>query len=451
MISIQSCRMYLLCSTLIFVKAVYAEIPADQFQHMIQTLKTYDLDHADESGFHYYMSLITTINEQGSETQKSFTEHLFHEEPAQREYDHLVKNINNILESNVISPTSWHTLVNDINILEEYGTSLQQEAVHNSLSAHTKKIQNAIRSIISSTLQSVDVQHMLKTITIGTLYGILPSVALKTMALLSGNIDLATAGSVLIDVGVLSALDTLVRYSTQKTPDAISASLAGGASVALTDFFKRSTQEALEQSWLGPIKGPMVGMIQGASMVLLKQELERRGSIQGLLTNLNWQDMAFGPEEQAITQQNTVYEHIKNTLANLLNNTTAQRAVATTITYAAEGALTGAVMHSLGIGFYEESTLGVALTQSMIRGAVEGLYHFSSYKDESVGALARLHGGFVARTVQQWLATGATALNPLSITPVIVNQLCISAVNSIVRTSNGWRGLLNTLFKGKKT
>jgi hypothetical protein len=132
----------------------------------------------------------------------------------------------------------------------------------------------------------------------------------------------------------------------------------------------------------------------------------------------------------------------------MIKNQMVRSAIATTVTYAAEGAIMGAVLHSLGVGFYEETTIGTAMAQSMIRGALEGLYHFSAYREKPVGALQRLHGGFVARSVQQFMQTGsATIGGTLSVTPIVINQLATSAVNSIVRTHHGWSGLIQSIFK----
>jgi hypothetical protein len=190
-------------------------------------------------------------------------------------------------------------------------------------------------------------------------------------------------------------------------------------------------------------------MIQAAAITFGKQALEQRGGIPTLLPNLNWRDMALGQENpQAIVEYSTAFTFIKDNLASMIKNQMVRSAIATTVTYAAEGAIMGAVLHSLGVGFYEETTIGTAMAQSMIRGALEGLYHFSAYREKPVGALQRLHGGFVARSVQQFMQTGsATIGGTLSVTPIVINQLATSAVNSIVRTHHGWSGLIQSIFK----
>jgi hypothetical protein len=430
------------------ISVSYAEMPTKEFQEILNTLKTYDLNNANEEGFRYYISLVTRVDQQGSEMQKAALERMFHEEPAavSRPTDRALIEIQDTLKSNVISQGAWNNLVKDIGVIETHGSPTQIETAKAIIVKNSDRISATIKNIINSTVQNVQVQDILKTVVIGTVYGVVPGIAFKGLSILSGNLDIATATTDLIDVGVVSALDTLARYALQKTSDVTSASFAGATSVAVQDFFGYMGSRPSELPLMGPIGRPLLAMIQGAGLTMFKQELNRRGGAPAILTHINWRDMAVGPEEGAIVEQSDAFNFIKTTIAQMIQNKTVQSAVATTITYAAEGALMGAVMHTLGLGFYEESGMTTALTQSMIRGAIEGLYHFSVYKEQPVGALQRLHGGFVARTVQQVIQRGSNQISLLSITPIVVQQLSTSAINSIVRTTGGWSGLMKKIF-----
>jgi hypothetical protein len=429
----------------------HADIPEQQFNEMIHTFKTYDLNNADEAGFRYYISLITLVDEQGSEEQKNIIQRVFQEEPdiapkRTSAIDISIATIQSTLASDVISPAAWKDIVHNIARVEQNGSAQEKNRVQTILIQNTEPINRTIKNIITATLQTIDVQNMLKAVTVGTVYGVLPSVAFKALTILSGNLDLATAGTELVDVGVLSALDALARYTTQSTSELTSASVAGAASMAIQDFLGYAGTRPSDIPLIGPLGKPLLGIIQGAGLTLFKQELNRRGGAQAILTHINWRDMAIGPEEGALVEQSSAFNFIKDNLALMVQNKTVQSAIATTLTHAAEGALMGAAMHILGVGFYEESTIVNAMAQSMVRGALEGLYHFSIYKEQPVGALQRLHGGFVARSMQQFIQSGTGKLGLLSITPVIVQQLSTSAINSIVRTGGGWGSLIRTIF-----
>lgn len=434
--------------SLLCISLSHAKMATKEFQEILNTLKTYDLNNADEEGFRYYISLITRVDQQGSEMQKAALERMFHEEPAavSGPADRALTEIQDTLKSDVISQAAWNSLVKDIGVIETHGSPAQIEVAKTVIVKNSDRISATIKNIINSTVQSVPVQDILKTVVIGTVYGVVPGIAFKGLSILSGNLDIATATTELIDVGVVSALDTLARYALQKTPDIISASFAGATSVAVQDFFGYIGSRPSELPLMGPVGRPLLAMIQGAGLTMFKQELNRRDGAPAILTHINWRDMAIGPEEGVIVEQSDAFNFIKTTIAQMIQNKTVQSAVATTLTYAAEGALMGAAMHALGLGFYEESGMTTALTQSMIRGAIEGLYHFSVYKEQPVGALQRLHGGFVARTVQQVIQRGSNQISLLSITPIVVQQLSTSAINSVVRTTGGWSGLMKKIF-----
>jgi hypothetical protein len=428
-------------------------IPETEFQDILHTLKTYDLPNADKAGYDYYLSLIMYVEDHGSKEQQEKLQRTFQEEPEappvtqEQSLDTTVETIKETLDADVISPELWRTVVHKIAIIEEKGSVIQQNEIRQLI--ETDAVQNTIKNLIFSTMQSIDVKDVLKTITIGTVYGVLPGLALKAAAVLSGNLDIVTAGTALIDIGVLSALDGLVRYATQRTSELTSASLAGAASIATQDFLGYAGPRPTGIPLMGPIGRPLLGLIQTAGMTLFKQKLDQEG-ISSILTSMDWRDVALGPKEGTIVEQSSAFMLIKEKLNAVIQNETVRGAIATTLTYAAEGALMGAVMHTLGVGFYDESGIATAMAQSMIRGALEGLYTFSVYKEKPVGAAQRTLGGFAARSLQQVIRGGTPGIGLLAITPIVVQQVSSSVVNSVVRTTGGWGNLMGKIFRKQK-
>lgn len=450
-----------------------------EFYKILYTLKTYDLNTADDEGYRNYLSLFMRIDDEGSQEQKDMLqslsqtgvipdqakieaetevqEEIVEEEVAEgvldpaadiRQQENIVE-IQEIMSSDVISHTVWGRVIHLIGSIEENGSAPQKEIVHNIIAS--RPAQDLIKNIVWDTMQSVDVAQMLKAVTISTLYGTLPSVALKAVSLLAGNVDISAVGTTLVDVGVLSALDSLVRYATQGAMGSMaSATLAGGASIAIKDFFGYAGAAPGELPFFGPFGRPLLGMIQAAGLSYFQQEMARRGTVGTILKNLDWRDMLGVSDEspKALTKgESAAYLFITNSLTRMIKNETVRGALATTVTYAAEGALIGAVMYGLGIGFHGESTMSYAIAQSMIRGAAEGLYQFSAYREKPVGVLQRLQGGFVARSVQTFIQGGSSVVNPLSIAPILVQQVTKGAVDAVVRSNHGWGNLVKTIFR----
>ena len=439
-------RLLTLCMCI--TSLLYASLSDEQFKSIISLVKTIDLESASDAQYHNYITSISQVGEQGTQQQKDFLEGVLAGADTQAQLlDPEIEQISTLLENDVITPSVWKTFVQLLQTIQNNGTLIQQNQIKTLLIEKKERLESAIKNLVFSTLKSIEVQQILKAVVIGAVYGVLPGVGFKALSILAGNMSLTQASTQLVDVGVLSALDAFARYATRNAPEAVSATFAGAASIALQDFMGYAGTRPVMLPFFGPLGGPLTGALYGIGITVTHQELARRGTIKRVLANLNWRDMAVGQQAVTVPKENEpVVTFIKNSLQKIIAHPTVRNAVATTVTYAAEGALMGAVMHTLGLGFYQESTITSALAQSMIRGALEGLYQLSHNGQESLGIVQRMQGGFVAHSVQQFITTGTTQLDLFSLTPVVVQQATTGAINSIVRTSGGWGGFMRTIL-----
>ena len=367
------------------------------------------------------------------------------------EFNRVKTNLSSALNTDVISPATWKDITQDIKKVEQKGTPVQQAAIETILNANKPIIEKTIENTFIATVNNTEVKKFIGAIAMGTVYGALPSIGFKALSILSGNLDLATAGLELVDVGILSALDSFVRYAEQKAGSSqeMTALQAGMVSTAVQQFIGFKGTRPTDIPLLGPAGRPLMAGLQGLAFTVLTKKFEAIGGADSLLQKVNWRDIVQGSEnQQAITQHSGAYEFIKNNLSMIVQNQTVRSAVATTVTYAVEGAVLGAVMHSLGLGFYDD-TLTTALANSMMRGAMEGLYVFSQYGERHLGAIQRLQGGFTSMTVQRYMQSGV-GMGALDITPVVVQQVTSSAVTSIVRQAGGWANTFKSLYSTSK-
>lgn len=368
------------------------------------------------------------------------------------EFSRIKNRINDSLQAEVISPAVWRDIARDIKQVEQKGTASQQAAINTIIQENKPIVEQTMINTIRSTLANSEVTKAAAAIAMGTVYGALPSIGFKALSILAGNLDLATASTQLIDVGILSTLDSFVRYAEEKgkTSPELAAFQVGAFTTALHQFLTYTGPRPTHMPLLGPSTKPLMSGLQGMAISILKKRFTKTINVSDYLQKINWKDVAQGPSNQsAITQHSSAYTFIKDNLAMILQNETVRAAVATTVTYAVEGALVGAVMHSLGLGFYDES-LPMALTNSMMRGALEGLYNFSQHGEQQLGVVQRLKGGFVSTTVQRYMQTGM-GMGALDITPVVVQQVTSGAVTSIIRQAGGWGNTFKALYsKGKQ-
>jgi hypothetical protein len=441
----------ILCTISIGISAV---IPNNDFNALIQFIQTTNLTTASPEIYDLFIKKTQQIARDGSPEQQALLASILENgsaenQAAPKNTHKMLEEMQEIVEADVISPAVWNQFIEDIRSIENSGTSEEKNTVTALLHQNQSHIVDHMKALIQSAWQSPELKKTLLFIAINTIMGALPTVGFKALSILSGNLDVARATTSLIDVGVLSAMDNMVRYTLQEQPTLITAPLAAAISTVIQEFIGYAGPRSTNTSLWGPLLGqPMMNSLQVTGILLIKQEIQRSGNIEKIIQNLSWKDLAFGQARDTAIANTypTLSTYLQNSLQIIVKNSTVRTAVATTLSYAIEGALIAATLNALGVGFYTEN-MQTALVMGAFRGALEGLYYHTLNKERTVGIVQRLHGGFAALSIQRYLAAGVPQSNLYALTPLITQQLITGAIDGIIHKAGGWHTFIGSLFK----
>ena len=434
---------------LIMCSTTYCQLSSARFKEIINFVTSINLEAANDQDYQEYITALTQVQESGNDTQKEILERILDGEEVSEKVianDPTITAITAVFESDVITQNVWQDTITKIHDIDVSGTSEQKALLKTFFTENVKSISESIQGMVYNTFAQIEVKQAVQFITINTLYGVLPSVTFKSAQYFITGLDPAQASLDLIDVGILSALDSLVRYALTAAPALTSATTAAGLSTAAQDFLGFVGTRPAEIPLLGKIGRPLVASLQAIATTATMQEIERRGGMGQILRSFKWQNITT-TATSAITQTTTqTYQLIQKHLVEVLNNQTTRNAISTVTNHAVEGALMGAVMHMLGLGFYESSVTSSIMLASF-RGAIEGLYHFGSRQHPDL--INNIQGGLLARNIQQIMVSGSTTLGIASAAPVVIQQVTKSVIENAVNTHGGWRGIINKIFPSR--
>lgn len=362
--------------------------------------------------------------------------------------------------SDVITPTTWREEITPtIKSIETLGSQTQIQKTQALLTQYDDVVDNTISSMALSFFHDVDTQELMSQVAIGTLVGALPLVALTALSVTAGNVEPSAIVTTLVDVGTLSALDSLIRYFVkQRTGELETAGLAAIGSTGMVNLGKNEISNLSQMfgkrktfTQSNPISSALLAMATEKAM----QTVNNNGGFGPLLRSFDWKEFAVGsfPETKndlAIIDPayHSFYEQAKQQLSRVINNREVKQAAAQVITYALEGVVVGGISYTLGLSYSDETTLLTTLGYSMLRGGIEGLARYSLKKLPMSGMLQRVGTGFVGRQIQKTIMYGTNLLDVAStdITPIIIKPIISSAVNTIVKQNRGWKNVItNTL------
>jgi hypothetical protein len=428
-------------------QALVATIPPAEFSAIIAKIKKIDLDTATDAKQEEFMSLSTKIATEGNTTQQQYLEDLLNEELPEENAQ--LAAVATIIESDIVTPEVWQKKVMGVlKAIDEHGSVEEKSMLSDFMREHKDKIAAHCKKLIESLYYDTQVKEALKFIIVNTIFGILPSLGLKSLSILAGNLPLATATAQLTDLSILSALDSIVRYSMQKQPDYLSAPLAAGISTAVQDFIGFAGPRPANFSMLGfTATTTDMATLQAATIVFAKNSINQ-DSIPKIINNLDWQELAVGSDQQLVTtspEEMTFMGYLQNALIPVLQNKTVRSITATTLSYAVEGALLAAALNVVGLGFYGTST-PAALVAGMTRGALEGLFLHASQKMTRPGIIQRVSTGFGVLSIQKYITTGIMGTAMTDLVPLVTQQILAGAVDGIVHKTGGWKKFVTGLF-----
>ncbi len=375
-----------------------ATITPDEFKTMISFIKKTDLTAATDAEYEKFMTYSQRIAEDGTSEQKSLVEAVLEgddieESTAEEKLESLnspddtFTKINTLLESDIITPEVWQTKVmQTLKEIDSTGTPAEKESLNAFIHTHKERIVFHCKKLINSLYYDSTVKEALQFIIVNTLIGVLPSLGLKSLSILAGNLPIAAASTQLADLSVLCALDSIVRYGMSNQSEYITGPVAAGLSTAIQDFIGFAGPRPTGLNIFGAtITTTELASLQAATIVFAKNNLIKPDNIAKMVSRLNWKDLALGSNTQLVSttaEETTLIGYIQNALAPVLKNKTVRAVTATTVSYAVEGALLAAALNVVGLGFYTESTTQ-ALVAGMARGALEGLFMHATNKVRS--------------------------------------------------------------------
>lgn len=444
----------------IIAQPIYGVIPTVKFNALRDFLYKTDLDTASPDIYKQYMDYAQEIEKNGSPEQRDILEAIlsgdYEEEiktiePKKLSVPEQLSKIKEVLTSDVVTPEIWQETINNLKTIDATGTSSEQKMLGSFITQYKNRIiyhmNNVIQSILYDTTTQKNIRDALQFIVIGTLLGALPSVGIASLKVLSGNLPLAKAGQGLIDVGVLSALDSIVRLGLQNKSEYFVGPFAAGLSTAVQDFIGFAGPRPQNLNLFGvTIKTTELAALQATALALAKDTLTQSKGTANIIKNLNFKDIAIGSSEIIPTEQQVgLTSYLQNSLTLALKNQTVRDATATVLSYAVEGAMLALMINAAGFGFYEESATA-AISTGMIRGALEGLYTYSTRQTKPAGILQRINSGAGVLSIQNYLTKGSFGTGTLDIVPLVTQQVIAGAMNGVVQQVGGWKNLINTIF-----
>ena len=432
-------------------------IPDIDFEVIKQFLYHTNLDNASPDIYKKYMDYAQKIEESGSPEQQHMLEQILageYEEPQKDTITTQLSHIETILTSDIITPEIWKESISTLKTIDTTGSAEDRKKLGTFINHYKNRIIYHMNSIIQSVLHDSKTQAELKKtlqfIVIGTLLGVIPSIGIASLKVLSGNLPLVRASENLIDIGILSALDSIVRFGLQNRSEYITGPVAAGLSTAVQDFIGFVGPRPHNINLFGAtITTPELAMLQATALTLAKDTLSKAKGPANIIKNLDFNDIGVGSSNiVSAPQEGSLIGYLQESLTLALKNETVRNTTATVLSYAVEGALLSLIVNAAGFGFYQESTTA-ALASGMMRGALEGLYIYGTRQAKPTGILQRINSGASMLSVQNYLTKGVIGINTLDIAPLMTQQIIAGAMNGIVQKTGGWNGLVNTLFYNK--
>jgi hypothetical protein len=259
----------------------------------------------------------------------------------------------------------------------------------------------------------------------------------------SGQTTLEAIGPAALEAAIAGGLGGVVSLMRQ----AVVAS--GGMTVeAGTAYVSSIVNDVAKRVQAGQsyIPSPTAGITSAFTAMVLaavNQMVEKEGGwVDFLLKNIQLTGAlvpaAQKPEEKALVSSHTqAFDVLVNATSAVISNKTLREYIAATGISAAQGAVIGAFLHTLGLGY--GPTLNLPAT--VLMGAVEGLFNYSAEQSIDVGLITQLSAGLFSKIA----VTGGAALALKDLTPTVLRSLSIGAVNHVVVKTGGWSSMMQLL------
>lgn len=436
--------------------ALHADIAPAQFDTMLEFINKTDLASATARDYKTFMNYAEQIVDNGSNGQRTaLTDVLGKNQPiVKKDTATVLKNIDTTLKTDVMTPEVMQkNVMGPMLTIDATGTDKERKMLNDFVHTHKESILDHCKKLIPSILHDPEVRNWLTVIINNTVNGALPFIGLTVLKMMTFNLSLANAGNEILDLGILCALDSLIRYDLQNESEYVQTGVAAGLSMALQGFAGFYGPTPTNLSILGKtIQTPELAAIKGILSLLAQKNLNMQ-SLSTILPNLDWKELFLGEtKKQLVTAQpqetKNLTTYVRNILEPVLSNETVRSVTASVVSYAVEGALLAAALNTFGFGEYGTTTTA-ALTAGMMRGALEGLATHASRGLNRAGIVQRVVSGTGIALATNFLTNGVN-VNIMDIapalTPVMFQQIAAAATEQIIAQKGGWGSFIKELF-----
>ncbi len=370
---------------------------------------------------------------------------------SDKEFKTIVTDVQQAFQADVASLGVWKEAIADLRIIDEKGSAEQKEAIERIINGPEikEKIENQATQVIVTILKNEQLRNFIKGATLGAVKGAIPAVVLHTLILASsGKTTVEAIGPAALQAAIAGGLSGIVQLMRQAVVAGGGMAVAAGTAYAsdlVNDVAKRV------QAGTSYMPSPTTGLAGAFTAMVLEaitQMVEKKGGwVDFLLKNIQLTGALVpveqGREEKAlVTRHTAAFDLMVNATSAVISNKTLREYIAATGISAAQGALIGAVLHTLGLGY--GPTLDMPTT--VLMGAIEGLFNFSVDNSIDVGLITQLTAGLFSKVA----VAGGAALALKDITPTVLRALSIGAVNQAVVKTGGWSSMMRLLAETAK-
>ena len=329
--------------------------------------------------------------------------------------------------------------MHNVQHIDAQGTAEQKKQLYDLIFVkQATHLRDLLMNVINTILSKADVINAIRNIGVLAFQGAFPVVVFEVLkALKSGQASPAIIADSALRGAIFGCMDRLMNSSREGLfPKAQAA--------AATDITKNIMYGQTAIS----ISGPLTAGILAAITDSINQVVTQAGGWKGILGSMwqgaEWEGELTAVPKGAVSPQTAVYSVIVDKMSSLIANPVVRSSVAAATAVAMEGAVMGALLSGLGIGYAGE-TVTSALSYGAMRGALEGVFNLAVYNKLDLGLIGQASSDIAARAVQKYMVTG-TELSLVDIPLSILNSLAISATNQVVLKTGGWNKTMQSLL-----
>ena len=344
--------------------------------------------------------------------------------------------------SDIVSPRVIQRFINQQINIEQFGTQQQRIEAQQIMKDSARFLIRHFVTALDSLYNDQEFRNAVTNIILLAIQNALVPIALTSLQLSAGQASLADIGTAAEDGALYGATVALVAELGNKVLH-----FSGDVSQKVKNAMMLQGLEVLKQK-----EGFMSISTAGVSSIVLDQiskigmkALETRGGAAGLLKQLDWKDVVIGQSRGSMPDKyRQPVDYFVDVFRGLLKDKKTRDIIGTILLSTVEGAAMGALLWYFGIWFVGEKAVALALQNTALRGAAQGLLNYVVSKTDRPGALQNVSSGLLVRDMQLRLLYNFSTLSVTDVAPVVLEEVTKSAVQTVVNQSGGWWRFIST-------